>query len=494
MTLDSVLDLTFDTRQSRYWKAMRDFYLARDRFLHEMLRRGGAGFPFAAYRAPDRSDVPCVLTDVDLKQHTLVLGATGTGKSSLLEALARSLLTRARGFALLDPHGDLARRVAAWAHASPGLRVVELDFTRPESLPSWNPLGRMDGVEPGRQVDLVVSVLKRLYAGERAASWAWGVKVEEILRASLRAAIESERPMTLVDLERFLLHAGLRREVLATAGPDVTAYFRTRFGAREEMYVSAVLNKLSPFLGSEPVRRFLGASGQAIDLLGVIDKPVALVINLARGSLGAAGDVLGRLLVNALQLAALRRERLVPIARRPFAILVDEAHSFAAEEGGLEDLLVSARKYRVAVTLASQGLSLFPARLRPHLLGNTARQFFFRLPFQEARLLSHDVLEPLGNLPREAVRPYDDLSDPMLRPEEEISARVRELADLPRGACYWALRGRRFKARRIRVLRPKDPPVSLESWRKAQERLAAPDVPREDEISFEPEPGTDHEM
>lgn len=463
MNAETLLHLTFDTRQARDWRAATAFYLARDRFLHEMLkRRDEGGFQIGTYRAADGSDVPCPLTGGDLRQHALVLGATGCGKSSLLESMARGLLERTQPFALIDPHGDLAHRVARWAWAARSLKVRVLDFTDPGTLPSWNPLARMEGVEPGRQVDLLVSVLKRLYAGERAASWAWGVKVEEIFRATLRAAVESREPMTLLDIEPFLLDARFRERVLESAGPEVQAYFLDRFGAREEMYVSGALNKLSPLLSSQAVQAFLGRGSARFDLLDALDEPTALVVNLARGSLGAAADVLGRLLMNALLLAALRRERQRPEVRRQAVILVDEAHSFAGEEGGLMDLLVTGRKYRVAVVMASQGLSLFAPSLRPLIIGNTTRQFIFRLPHSEAQLLGRDILEPLGSIPRVAVRPYDRIRDPLLTPEEEIVARIRELTDLPTGACYWAIRGRRFRARRIQLTRPGRPPtVSL---------------------------------
>lgn len=459
MNAETLVHLSYDTRQSRDWSRTREFFLARDRFLHAMLKRAGTGRTFALYRAPDGANVRCPLIGQDFAQHSLVLGATGSGKSSLLEAMCRTQLDRGSSFVLIDPHGDLANRVGRWVRATGGLKLVTLDFTRPESLPAWNPLARMDDVAPSRQVDLLVSVLKRLYAGEAAASWSWGVKTEELIRVSLRALIESAMPLTLLDLERFLTDEEFRLDVLQTAGPDVQHYFRDRFGAREEMYVSAVLNKLAPLLDAPAVRAFLGRTETTFDLLGSIDRRVAIVVNLARGSLGAAADVLGRLLTSSFLLAALRRERLVPEIRRPVALFVDEAHSFAGEDGGLADLLVVGRKYKVALVLAAQGLSLFPARLRTLLTGNTARQYFFRLPYAEARLLGPDILEPQGNLRRERVRPYDSIEDPLLTPEEELRARIHELADLPRGACYWALRGKRFKARRVQVLPPETPPA-----------------------------------
>jgi len=477
MSQSTPLTLTFQTRQTRYWQAMAAFYRARDRFLHEMLRREGDGERFGEYLAADGSRVPCRFTGTDLRQHALVLGATGSGKSSLLEAMARSLLSRAHAFAVIDPHGDLAERVERSARISGQLRVVSLDFTRADRLPSWNPLLAMEGVDPGRQVDLLVSVLRRLYSAERASSWAWGVKVEEIVRMALRASIESTVSVTLADLDRVLLDVRFRNEVLTTASEEVRQYFLNRFGPMEQMYVSAVVNKLSPFMGSAAVRRFLGTGGEAIDLLGLPDRPVALVVTLARGVLGSAANVLGRLLMNTLLLSSLRRTGTVPETRRHFALLVDEAHSFAGADGGLEDLLVTGRKFHFALTMASQGLSLFPAHLRPLLLGNTARQFFFRLPYAEARLLGPEILEPLGNVGRQPVRPYDDLSDPLLDPKEEVDARIHELSDLPVGACYWALRGGKFKARRIKVDRPETPPPRLSEEAEARLALGEIEIP-----------------
>jgi hypothetical protein len=232
------------------------------------------------------------------------------------------------------------------------------------------------------------------------------------------------------------------------------------------MYVSAVLNKLDPFLSSIAVQRFLGSPTPSFDLFDLVDRAdTALLINIPRGFMGPTADVVGRLLLNFLQLAVLRREAVHPAARKQFSILVDEAHNLAHAGSGLEDLLVSARKYRVAVALATQSLSLFPASFRPHLLGNTARQYFFRMPFAEAKALASDLFEPLGTLWREAVRPYDSLKDPLLTPEEEIAARTRDLANLPVGACYWMIRPRRYRARRIQVARLPDPAMRTPNLR-----------------------------
>jgi ABC-type phosphate/phosphonate transport system ATPase subunit len=56
--------------------------------------------------------------------HLYVIGKTGVGKSTLIETLARQDLDSDRGFALIDPHGDLAARVFAAMPEEQQSRVV----------------------------------------------------------------------------------------------------------------------------------------------------------------------------------------------------------------------------------------------------------------------------------------------------------------------------------------------------------------------------------
>ena len=55
------------------------------------------------------------IKDEDRFSHVYVIGKTGTGKSTLLENMALQDLERGDGFALIDPHGDLVRRlIVCW--------------------------------------------------------------------------------------------------------------------------------------------------------------------------------------------------------------------------------------------------------------------------------------------------------------------------------------------------------------------------------------------
>ena len=58
-----------------------------------------------------RSAVRFGIKQPDRLSHMYVIGKTGVGKSTLLEVLARGDLAAGRGFAIIDPHGDLVERV-----------------------------------------------------------------------------------------------------------------------------------------------------------------------------------------------------------------------------------------------------------------------------------------------------------------------------------------------------------------------------------------------
>ena len=55
--------------------------------------------------------IPVRLTPEQRVYHTHIIGATGTGKSTLLFNLIRQDLESGQGVAVLDPHGDLVDKI-----------------------------------------------------------------------------------------------------------------------------------------------------------------------------------------------------------------------------------------------------------------------------------------------------------------------------------------------------------------------------------------------
>lgn len=74
----------------------------------------------------------------DRFSHIYIIGKTGTGKSTLLESMALQDLAYGRGFALIDPHGDLVERIAA--RATGRQDITYLNAADPTQPYGYNPL------------------------------------------------------------------------------------------------------------------------------------------------------------------------------------------------------------------------------------------------------------------------------------------------------------------------------------------------------------------
>ena len=48
-----------------------------------------------------------MLSNEDIKNHIAIVGKTAHGKSTIIFQLAKELVYKKKGFAVLDPHGDL---------------------------------------------------------------------------------------------------------------------------------------------------------------------------------------------------------------------------------------------------------------------------------------------------------------------------------------------------------------------------------------------------
>ncbi len=168
------ISLTFDTTPSRTKHGWAAFW-ARDPFVQA--HRTRKGFAFGTYEVPGGEGIATHLASSDIHQHTLILGATGTGKSSLLELFARSHLQNERPLRARGPaRGSLYAGRGVGARNQAEAPSCCSTSPVPTSLPSWNPLLAFPGVDAARQVDMLVSVFKRLYADEVAGKLGVGTE------------------------------------------------------------------------------------------------------------------------------------------------------------------------------------------------------------------------------------------------------------------------------------------------------------------------------
>ena len=317
----------------------------------------------------------------DRRAHMYILGKTGTGKSTLLETLIRQDLSYGRGFALLDPHGDLVERVLAAVPESRRDDLVYFDVSDQERPLGFNPLGTV----PPRYRPLAASGLLSVFQHIWADSW--GPRLEHILRNVLLTLLE-QPSATLADVPRLLDDPAYRRRAAAhlSNGQVRDFWLKEYAGYPARLRAEAVAplqNKVGAFLSNPLVNRVVTQERSAFRLRKVMDEGKILLVNLAKGKVGAdTSTLLGALLVSRLGLAALSRADQPEGERRDFYLYLDEFHNFTTLS--LTGMLSELRKYRLNLILAHQYLAQLDERLLAAVLGNAGTVVTFRLGAQDA--------------------------------------------------------------------------------------------------------------
>lgn len=340
---------------------------------------------------------PVYLADADRQRHEYLIGATGSGKTNLLLGLIDSDVARGRTVVVIDLRGDLVDRVISRLSALPADskiadRLCVIDFRDESSVVGFNPLQGHGEIHS--RAYHVLGVIQRQADG-------WGVQLDETLRNVLVALAEAG--LSLLEIEPLLTQSTFRAAVLSqTTDPFVRSFFGRFDGLspdRQTAWVLPVLNKITPLLAIPRIRRTLGSSW-TLDVAKLLDSPGKIVlVALAVDRLHSAANLLGGLLVSAIQNAAMGRVDLPESSRNRVQLYLDEFETMAS--GAFESIVAEGRRFRLTLTLSHQNLSQLDAGLRQVIRNNVHTQLLFQTGALDASDLAAEVTD-LGT--REEVR------------------------------------------------------------------------------------------
>lgn len=351
------------------------------------------------------ADVPFGIKQADRLSHMYVIGKTGVGKSTLLETLARGDLGAARGFALLDPHGDLVERLAAGAEAEGHERVIYLNAADRACPYGYNPLRRVRDDKIPLAVSGFLETLKKLWPD------AWGVRMEHVLRNTLYALFEQD-DARLPDILRLYADETYRKAIAARLRNDTVRRFWQyefeNFHIRQKAdAVAPIQNKVGALLADPTLYRILVNPKSDIRIRSLMDEGGVLLVNLSKGKLGEdSALILGGLLVSTLGLAAFSRADNAPDTRRPFFVYLDEFQNFTTLM--LANMMSELRKFGVGLVLANQYMHQLEPDIRHAVLGNAATLIAFRVGAEDAPILAKEFqpkfdVEDLISLPNQTI-------------------------------------------------------------------------------------------
>jgi hypothetical protein len=322
--------------------------------------------------------------------HAHIVGASGTGKSTLLENLILQDVLEGRGVGVIDPHGDLVDAVMARIPDERIDDVILFDPSDDEGIIGWNILGAHSDIEKELLASDLVSVFRRL-------STSWGDQMSVLLANAVLAFLESSRGGTLVDLRKFLLDDGFREAFLGTVRDDhVLSFWREEYplliGKKPQ---APILTRLDTFLRSKLIRERVTEREKPLNFRDMIDSGRIFLAKLSQGAIGEENAaLLGSLIVSKFHQVSLSRQNVAQKDRRPFFLFIDEFQQVAVPS--MAGLFSGVRKYHLAVTVAHQDLYQLHANapeLERAALTNAFTRLVFRVNSDDARKLERDLGE-----------------------------------------------------------------------------------------------------
>jgi hypothetical protein len=283
-------------------------------------------------------------------RHTHIIGASGTGKSTLLFNLIRQDIENGEGVAVLDPHGDLIDRILGIIPSKRIDDVVLVDPSDAEYSVGFNILSAHSELEKTLLASDLVAVFERL-------STTWGDQMNSVLQNAILAFLESDRRGTLADLRSFLIEPAFRNEFLKSVkDSEVIYYWQKSFPHLSgNKSIGSILTRLDTFLAKKPIRHMVSQPENRLDFGQIMDSGKIFLAKLPEGLLGKENSyLLGTLMVSKFQQMAMSRQAQQIAARRDFWIYIDEFANFITPS--MAEILSGARKYRIGLTLAHHEL------------------------------------------------------------------------------------------------------------------------------------------
>jgi hypothetical protein len=316
-------------------------------------------------------------------KHMHVIGATGTGKSTMLQSLIVQDILLGNNIAVLDPHGDLIESILPYIPESRYDDVIIIDPADSEFPVGFNILTAHSDIEKEILASDLVAVFRRL-------STSFGDQMHSVLANAILAFVESTEGGTLIDLRRFLIEKPFREQFLKTVSdPSVVYYWQKEYPILKSNSVGSILTRLDSFLRPKLIRNMV-AQKKSLDFESIMDSKKILLIKLSQGLIGTENSyLLGSFLVSKIYQSAMARQALSKDNRTSFYMYVDEFQNFITPS--MSSILSGTRKYGLGCILAHQDMSQlqkYDTELANSVISNAGTRVCFRVGDIDAKRLS----------------------------------------------------------------------------------------------------------
>jgi hypothetical protein len=355
----------------------------------------------------DGTEVQVYLPEAALQRNLFIIGKTQHGKSNAMEHVAVYWASDPnRALVVVDPHGDMARRVVGLVPRWRAKDVIYIDLSDQTRAVSLNLLDTSGGADPDQIAENFVDVGKALWQKF------WGPRMVVPLGFGLRALAHAntnhapERQYTILALAQLLnadakqRGAFLNAEVPASVRPDVYNYFSGEYdntsAHQREQVIAPVLSKAHAFERSTVIKRLVGQPRPTVDLYDALRKRKIIILNCNAGVIGddMAGFI-GSLFINIIRSVIMQQANLPRAERVQVGVIADEFQKLEGVRFGA--LLGEMQKFGATFLLGTQSLESLrqgeeSRGLPEQILANVSTVFALQVNGDDALYLSEREL------------------------------------------------------------------------------------------------------
>ena len=291
----------------------------------------------------------------DRFRHFYVIWQTGTGKSSIMQVMARQDFTNWEWVCIIDPHGDLARDVLPFI---PRERADDVIIFDPSDLerPMWLNLLEAETDEEKELVAMdALNIMIKLFGNE-----IFGPRIQDYFRNAVLTLMDYPQGWAITDVVRLFTDEEFQKDrVRHVKNPIVKAWWESTYAKMWDREKAEIIPyfaaKFGQFTTNKMMRNIIWQVKSSFDILDIMQNKKILLVNLSKWRLGDINSkLLGMMLVSKIQMAAMRRDRIPTAERSDFFLYIDEFQNYVTDS--IESILSEARKYRLSLNIAHQYL------------------------------------------------------------------------------------------------------------------------------------------
>lgn len=344
-----------------------------------------------------------VIPEDTRRQHTYIIGQTGTGKTTLMKTMILSDMKAGNGLAVIDPHGELYNDLLEMIPVERKEDVVLLDPSDVEFPVGFNLLEVKEDEEKEYIVKEMRAIMNRFlteYFNIKDADILGPVFFTHVQNNMLLTTSDPDNPGTLIEFYNIFEKKDFWRRwmPLKTSNRWLQNWVESvlprtdydKIGINGLRLGDFFSSKFVDFVNDPRINLIFGQPYSTIDLDDVVNKNKIFLVNLSKGLLGEANSsLLGMMLMAKLNSVFMRRVKGVNKLKtlKPYYIYVDEFQNIATENFSI--LLAEARKFGLGLILANQYMKqVSDHRIMNAIIGNVGTIITFRLGVDDAEIMS----------------------------------------------------------------------------------------------------------